>query len=89
MLYADKRFLVHAIKTEIVGDIITTDQLGNQSVIPEGHFEENYIHVKKAKKINTYDIADIADNYAQGWITESNNQEDYIFEVKDKYINKR
>jgi hypothetical protein len=89
MLYADKRFLVHANKTEIDGDIITTDQLGNQSVIPEGRFEENFTPCEKAKKRNTYNIADIADNYAQGWITESNNQEDYIFEVKDKYINNK
>jgi hypothetical protein len=89
MLYADKRFLVHANKTEIDGDIITTDQLGNQLVIPEGRFEEDFTPVKKAKKRNTYNIADIADNYAQGWITESNNQEDYIFEVKDKYINNK
>jgi siroheme synthase len=101
MLYADKRFLVHVNKAETdgelltingsipvrKGDVITTNQLGNQSVLSEVVFDNNYDAVKKAKKRNTYDLDDIASAYMEmGKLIEETNNDDYIFEVKSNYI---
>lgn len=103
MLYANNRFLVDAVRAEedgfinsypenvpyFKGNIIATDQFGNQYPMTEEHFYSNYTPVRKMKHVEkkpTYNIDTMASAYAEmgELVKQSNeNNEDYIFGVKE------
>lgn len=106
MYYADKRSLLTVVRAEedgilhtINGDfpvnkgnIISTNQFGNQSVMTESYFYEYHEPVRKIrKKRNKPNIEDIAKGYAEmGYLVDESNKnnENYIFETNQLTQNK-
>ncbi|WP_202652106.1 hypothetical protein [Neobacillus paridis] len=107
MLYANKQFLVSVTKVEADGELhtpevtlpvyknnlIATDQNGNQFVLTDSHFLENYIPVEKVetkskRRLNKspFELAELEEVYKQNWVGAEEDQ--YIYGTKKLANNK-
>jgi hypothetical protein len=74
------------------GTRIAHNEVGNPFMVSPEDFNNNYVPVKKVKSKPKYNADDLASAYIEmgNLVEESNiNNENYIFEVKDKYINNK
>jgi hypothetical protein len=104
MYYANKKFLVQVERAEtdgyldfgetaqpyFEGNMIATDEYGNQSVLTENYFYENFVGVRKLRKGKTprKSIEDYAKGYIEmGQLVKQSNENDenYIFDPKKAF----